>query len=103
MHEGNEDPMDRFRKDRPSGRRRRRCGLPLLAASLLAAPILTAAVSPSATAQVEAPPGPLAPAPEFAHPATVTLITGDQVTVGRDGIVSVDTAPGREGVTFVQQ
>ncbi|WDZ85169.1 S8 family serine peptidase [Micromonospora cathayae] len=56
------------------------------------------ALVPGTTGTPAIGPGPTAAA---ARPVTVTLLTGDRVTVAADGAVSVRPGPGRADITFV--
>jgi len=69
-----------------------------LPAALLAAVTTVAlvAVAPAGASAAPAPGAAAAPGP-----VSVTLITGDRVTVGANGGLSVQTGPGRDGVRFV--
>jgi subtilisin family serine protease len=87
---------------RPRGGPRRIRFTTLVAAPLLAAPLLAGAASPASAAP--AGPGDAALATAATdQPTTVTLITGDRVTVRPGAGATVEPGPGRDHVTFVQQ
>lgn len=83
----------------------------LLAASALAAPLLlVGAATPGAAQTSTTSPGvPGADAPgraaglDLDEPATVTLITGDRVTVHPGGFLETEPGPGRDQITFDEQ
>jgi len=74
----------------------------LVAAPLLAAPLLAGAASPGSAAPAGSSDVATAGV-AIDRPVTVTLITGDRVTVRPGAGATVESGPGREHVTFVQQ
>lgn len=87
-------------------KRTRAAAVLLLAAAVLAAQ--PAAAMPTSAARPEATPHPGGPAEQNAtdgqgRPRTVTLATGDRVTVNGELTATIEPGEGREGVTFTTE
>ncbi|WP_405104796.1 S8 family serine peptidase [Micromonospora sp. NBC_01405] len=87
---------------------RKSAGLALALGLVLAAPLTTPATSPASASPASATPASAtagaAPAGRAAgRPATVTLVTGDRVTVAASGAVSVRPGSGRDDLRFLVQ
>lgn len=105
--------MNSLSKLRRGGRSRRNRALAILTIPLLAAPLLASAPPDEARANSSNTGNLAAPTPtnksslsaplELSEPKTVTLITGDKVTVHPNGTVEPQAGPGREHISFDQQ
>jgi hypothetical protein len=72
--------------------------------ALLTATVTTAALAAVAPVAASAAPAPEpGPAGVAAKPVSVTLITGDRVTTGANGALSIQRGPGRAGIRFVSR
>jgi hypothetical protein len=95
-------PMLLRRPHHPPSRRNRKLALlgpPLLAMSLFvgASPTMSASMAGHATSASAAPAQTRLPQ---GYSSTVTLITGDRITLRPDGHIEIDRAPGRERIDF---